>query len=308
MTMRCTLLRRMNRKEALAQLSSDDVTIRLAAANALSRLAKPADLAPLIAARDREGSPWVLHTLERVIASLGGESSNAVVREPEETSPKTALDLRDLESRIVYQITEMVVHELSPIVGRIQVRATEEIPECSRSKTWEEISRLQLLTTGLHHLATAAGTPTLVDIELGPVVREITERALSPFGVTVDDVASFAGPPLRVATDPALLDLIIGNAVRNGYEAVVDTGAEVLGSLVITWGATHTVNWIAVRDSGPGLSEPAEKLFSAEFSTKGHMGFGLLITKFAARSLSGEVELRNAAGGGAVFKLDWRRR
>jgi signal transduction histidine kinase len=298
----------MNRKEALSSLGSEDVTVRLAAANTLAKCAKHPDVALLIAARDREGSPWVLHTLQRTIDALGGEPTNGVDRESDEARSKSDPDLRDLESKIVYEITEMVIHELSPIVGRIEVRASQEIADFEHSKTREEVGRLQTLTTGLLHLATAAGTPTLATAELGLIVKEIAQRALSPFGVNAEDVASFAGPePLFVDTDPALLELIIGNAVRNGYEAVVEANVESYGSIVVTWGATHAVNWIAVRDAGAGLSASPQKLFLPEFSTKGHMGFGLLITKLAARSLNGEVDLRNASGGGAVFRLEWRR-
>jgi signal transduction histidine kinase len=298
----------MTRKEALSKLSSEDYTERLAAANALSIFAKPADLAAILAARDREGSPWVQHTLDRIVASLGGEPSLVAGNGGSSGAIIASADSRDLESRVVYDVTRMVLHELSPIVGRLEVRATEELRALETSRTGEEIRRLQTLTMGLQHLAHAAERPRPIEVDLGALVREIAKRALSPFGAEVERVASFAGlEPLFADTDPSLLELVLSNAVRNAYEAVVESGGDSFGALVITWAATRSAYWIAIRDNGPGLSESPEKLFSTDFSTKGHSGFGLYTAKLAARSLGGTVDLKNASGGGAIFRIEWKR-
>jgi signal transduction histidine kinase len=298
----------VTRRQALQALNSEDVAERVAAAQLLLSKAKAPDLAHLVAVREKERSPWVLHLIEQTIASLGGELVDAQEQD-RETSPDPQSKSTDLESRIVYEVAKMVIHELAPIVGRLEFRASTEVERYEDSRTAGEIAQLKLLTSALQNLASAAGSASFVEVELGELVRKAADRALAPFEAEAQHVASFAGvDPFFVEADSSLLELVLSNALRNAYESVTSVGAETGGSIVVTWGAGKASNWIAVRDSGGGLKDSIETLLQPDHSTKGHTGFGLYTATLAARSLGGKIELRNAAGGGAVFRVEWPRR
>jgi two-component system sensor kinase FixL len=62
---------------------------------------------------------------------------------------------------------------------------------------------------------------------------------------------------------------------------------------------------LSVRDSGPGV-EPArrEQVFRPFETTKpGGMGMGLAISRSIAESHDGDLEVLDAEGGGAEFRL-----
>ena len=64
---------------------------------------------------------------------------------------------------------------------------------------------------------------------------------------------------------------------------------------------------ISVADTGPGVSQDvAKKIFDPFFSTKDHgMGMGLSIVRTIIETHQGQIEVdnRNGASGGAVFRV-----
>lgn len=99
-----------------------------------------------------------------------------------------------------------------------------------------------------------------------------------------------------------ILDNLLSNAIKYsppGSTVQVETGSD----------ATRA--WVAVRDSGPGLSEADQKKLFQKFTrltakpTAGESsnGLGLSIVKRLAEAMSGSVRCQSVLGAGATFAL-----
>jgi signal transduction histidine kinase len=152
-------------------------------------------------------------------------------------------------------------------------------------------------------LRRGAGEHQAVDLaeviaEVLPVLRHLLERER----VTVV-VHGTVGLP-RVMGDRIALQQVLMNLIMNAVEAMRDTPPEL--RLIEVRG--HVVDGevvLSVRDSGPGV-EPArrEQVFRPFETTKpGGMGMGLAISRSIAESHDGDLEVLDAEGGGAEFRL-----
>src|SRR5262249_30699958 len=141
--------------------------------------------------------------------------------------------------------------------------------------------------------------------ELGPVavkplldeVRELTE---APGGVAVSVDAPEA---LRVRADASQLRRALLNLARNATGVMQGrAGGVVLAAAPDGAGRVR----IEVRDGGPGVPpELREKIFTPFFTTREKgTGLGLAFVREIVRDHGGDVVVEDAAGGGAVFRID----
>jgi signal transduction histidine kinase len=95
------------------------------------------------------------------------------------------------------------------------------------------------------------------------------------------------------------------NVVRNAVEAI-DQNGRVRQLYVDVRRMEGNRVRIAIRDSGPGLSEAAqERLFEPDFTTKIRgTGLGLAVARQTFRMHGGDIEAQNVDGGGAEFIVD----
>lgn len=119
--------------------------------------------------------------------------------------------------------------------------------------------------------------------------RPMTENRPVRFVVSA---AGFSWP-----SDPALLEQILLNLIRNAFEAVP---ANEPGEVSVDAATDGSAVTIRVTDTGPGLPDVVrERLFEPFLSTKASgTGLGLAITRKLAASLEGSLELGDAPGGG----------
>lgn len=103
-------------------------------------------------------------------------------------------------------------------------------------------------------------------------------------------------------SDPAMLQQILLNLVRNSIEAI-PPGAP--GEVRVDLEATAAEVTISVLDTGPGLPPgDAAHLFEPFFTTKASgTGLGLAISRGLAASLGGELQLRRRKTGGTEALL-----
>jgi two-component system NtrC family sensor kinase len=95
------------------------------------------------------------------------------------------------------------------------------------------------------------------------------------------------GRPVLARADPALVEQILLNLIKNAIEALPPGG-----SVRITTGADQATAFIVVADDGPGLSPEAQAyLFNPFTTTKGPAGtgLGLVVSRRLARVLGGEL-------------------
>lgn len=127
---------------------------------------------------------------------------------------------------------------------------------------------------------------------VGPLVEQAkieVRYAVEPEGLTLD-------------CDGELLHQALVNLVRNAAEAMEQTG----GTLMLG-AAEGDAGWVrvAVRDTGPGISDEAiDRIFNPFFTTRATgTGLGLAIVHRIIDAHGGSIAVENALDGGAVFTL-----
>jgi len=231
--------------------------------------------------------------------------------------------LRETQQRLVErerlaalgEVAAVVAHEVrNPLavifnaVGSLR-RHVGPAPEASRllDMVREEAGRLNQIVSDLLDFARPVALqrrPTA----LGPVVEGAVEAAVAraeaahhvgAVAVTVD--APAAVPPASV--DARLVRQALLNLCLNALEAMPDGGA-----LTVTLRDVPERGRVAVevRDTGPGVPEAArERLFQPFFTTRSMgTGLGLAVVKRVVDAHGGEVTVRDALGGGAVFTVE----
>jgi signal transduction histidine kinase len=146
------------------------------------------------------------------------------------------------------------------------------------------------------------GTPERGSVDLNEIVREM--------GVLLGDMANRNAVSIRTDLDPDLptttadrvqLQQVLMNLMLNGIEAMQDT----CGELSIASKRTGDGQLlISVSDTGIGLSDEAERIFEAFFTTKPRgTGMGLSVSRRIIASHSGHLWASPNTGRGATFQF-----
>jgi signal transduction histidine kinase len=211
----------------------------------------------------------------------------------------------------VGEVAASVAHEVrNPLAGirSLAQRLAEEAVDPDRSRRYagvivEETSRLDRIVGDLLALARRradeveadAATPltTLFD-DLTLLVASRAEQAGVRLVMRANDLTA---PAPRAPLGQALLNLILNAIQHSPGGGTVSVEAEA--------GITRAEIVIAVRDEGPGVpAEERERIFKPFHSagTDG-TGLGLSVVRHLARELGWNIEVRDAHGGGAEFRL-----
>jgi signal transduction histidine kinase len=106
----------------------------------------------------------------------------------------------------------------------------------------------------------------------------------------------------KVIADPALLEQVFINLVRNALQAMPARGKMTLR----TWVEDQEVK-IAIQDTGCGIPpENMSKLFTPFFSTKKEVkgvGLGLSVSYGIIQRLHGKIEVKSKVGEGSTFTV-----
>jgi signal transduction histidine kinase len=112
------------------------------------------------------------------------------------------------------------------------------------------------------------------------------------------------GAPGVLPVPSALLRQAVYNLVQNAVEASPPGGIVKVRAWV-----ERSVFWLSVRDQGPGVpDEMKEKIFEPFMTTKRElktagMGLGLSLVRRSVQALGGRIEIHDADGGGAEFRI-----
>lgn len=229
-----------------------------------------------------------------------------------------------------------VAHELNNPLGNVstslQLLAEEGVdgdPQLLREclqQAESEVARAQNIVRGLLHYARQQprDPKKLECLPLAPLVADSIDliRATLP----VDRIRSGIPPELEVAVDPARLQQVLVNLLRNAFEAGgpgvqvtirarrdrlaalrPQTDTHALGALLRSAGGDLPVVLLTVEDDGPGIAADAlEHVFEPFFRTRsdgGGSGLGLFVAQEIVQEHGGAIGVAAPAGGGARFSV-----
>jgi two-component system nitrogen regulation sensor histidine kinase NtrY len=220
--------------------------------------------------------------------------------------------LREEERQAWQRLLRVLSHELNNSLAPIRsiagslgsIMKREQLPD-----TWLEDAqqglevidlRAAALTRFLQAYSELARLPQPV---LRPMNISETVRRVAGLETRVA-VAVEPGPDLTIQADGDQIEQLLINLVRNGADAVLETG----GRVSMSWLASPDSVEISVSDEGAGISGTAN-LFIPFFTTKpGGMGIGLTLARQIAEAHDGALTLSNRETGGAVARLRLPRR
>ena len=153
-------------------------------------------------------------------------------------------------------------------------------------------------------------------------VKRLLDRVVSLANAEHKDlnfkIEAFVKPEeLELNADPALMEMILLNLVKNAREALAGNG-NTFGEPAPVAGADRRITlragadakdraFIEVEDNGPGIPpELLEEIFIPFFTTKPTgTGVGLSISKQIMQLHGGDIRVSSAQGGGARFVLEF---
>lgn len=293
------------RDRALANLTSERVEERLAAARYFSRFGVPSDLTVLARCASFETVSWVRKALERAVSHVSRPDGKVEHPIPSTAENEVPSDLvRDMRAEAIEEVASTILHEFSPIVGSLKLAVRAELASSEGTKTGRLVNQLSKMLDALRNLNRAAAVPRYEAVDIPELVSEI----VSIQGDKIDGIAvSFAGPsPFFIQADRDALNLAISNGLRNAIEAMHDFVSPRKPEIVFNWGRGGPEYWFAMIDSGPGFQgDPTNALKLGVSNKRDHLGYGLYTAQVAMKSMDGELNISNHISGGALFELRW---
>jgi signal transduction histidine kinase len=254
-----------------------------------------------------------LRRLEAAAVAVG--EGELETRAPEREGPPEVRSLAAVFNETVGKLARLLrsqgefvadaSHELRTPLTALRLRL-ENLPSSpDRDAALHETDRLRDLVDGLLSLARAdSGSEASARVDAAALMRERLGAWLplaNEHGVTL--VSDLDGPlPVRAA--PGRLAQVVDNLLANALEV-----SQVGGNVTLSGLATPSWIELHLRDEGPGLTaEQRERAFDRFWragSGPGGSGLGLAIVRRLVAADNGEVELREASGGGidAVIRL-----
>jgi signal transduction histidine kinase len=288
----------MNRDEALKAMSSDVPAERLEAARYLQFWAVPTDIPRLRVFLQTESVGWISRSLQSALSRLGDAPEQEI--DLDDYLQDDGAQSQEVSALARARIARTVVHELEPILGAIQYYASREVVNYDSSRTAVHVDRMARLLRAIETLGRVAGTPRIERFDLSLLVVRLVEAEQ----LAAEIVMKVEGPSrLVLSTDPDLIELVVGNALRNAAEAVSENSTA--GEIAVVYGGTDREFWVTITDNGKGLpSGSSDRLFDVGTSTKeGHLGMGLALSIEATRTLGGQLRLSGTAQG-ARFEMN----
>jgi signal transduction histidine kinase len=254
-----------------------------------------------------------LRSLEQAASAVGEGHLDA--RAPEGEGPPEVRSLATVFNETVAKLGRLLrsqgefvadaSHELRTPLTALRLRLESLPPSHDRDAALAETDRLRDLVDGLLALARAdAAGEVAARLDASALGRERLE-VWQPLADEHDvALVSQLNGPLTVRSAPGRLAQVIDNLLSNALEASPAGGSVTLsGRAAAPWVELH------VADDGPGLTpEQRERAFDRFWrsgSGEGGSGLGLAIVRQLVAADDGEVELREAPGGGvdAVVRL-----
>ena len=268
----------------------------------------------------RNRRPTEAECLLRSVAG-GGTSFEFTVRAAPTTIEGvhfTLVSLRNISAEKRREALEQVfVHDILNTVTGLRGWTTRlRLPGCDLQHATE---RLDLLTRQLEReicyhrdlVLAEAGTLTVTPVRVGclQLLQDVEGLFSSHPAARERRLVVTAAPPfdLELRTDAPLLLRVLGNMVRNAFEATAPGGTVRVRAeteAARPGESTGTAVRFSVHNDGGIPAEVQHRIFVRSFSTKGGRGRGLgtySMKLLGERHLGGEVSFASAAEAGTTF-------
>lgn len=258
----------------------------------------------ILAIAETINPPWFRNAL---LQALKKEAYQVDSEVPISSHSEDAYNVREIKSAAVAESIGHIIHELQPIIGSLELAATKELPDYSRSNTRNEVERLQDLLDMFAAWRKAEQKPNYKLLDINKVINEEVARARTKNNGVEFDVS--LPSDLSFELDNSLIRTVISNGLRNAVESSNQVVGRDVAPILIRADCTDRHFWLSIIDNGVGISSSESTLVKNRFTTKpGNSGFGLAIVDKSVESMQGTWKLQNSASDGAEFYIEIPRR
>lgn len=202
----------MNLEKLLSELKGLSPDKQIEGLKALRETATPKERELIQLAAEDAGQPW----LKSALLDIANFDKVQVKSEAQTSNPDDIFDKDALKSEAVSDSIGQMIHELEPIIGSIRVFAQKEIANFAQSKTKQELEKLDEVISTFEDWRKVEQTHVFSEVKVFDVISSEVERISSKSKVHIQiDVPR----DLVYVMSPALLSIIISNALRNAVES-----------------------------------------------------------------------------------------
>ncbi|GAB1044641.1 MAG: hypothetical protein SPiBPW_30100 [Shewanella algae] len=251
---------------------------------------------------DSADRPWLRSAL------LGIANSSKVKVDVTDQAQLEGVDSEDIfdkdaiKSEAISESIGQVLHELEPIIGSLKVFAEREVNNYPISRVKHELDKLDEVLETFEDWRRVEQSPTFRNVNVYEIILTEVER-ISPKSKV--EIRIDVSKDLFYVLSPALLRIILSNALRNAVESSNQPTAREKNPIIIRGGSTADSVWFSIIDDGLGLKSEKAILLKSRHTTKpGNRGLGLAIINKAVISMGGKWNLVDSKPHGAELYFE----
>ncbi|MTI21871.1 GHKL domain-containing protein [Fulvivirga sp. RKSG066] len=228
---------------------------------------------------------------------------------------KNELENNELDAwkKLIRVLTHEIMNSVTPIssltdtlVQMVQTDRKDQPDTQVLSKVSQGLEAIKSRSEGLQSFTeayktlTRIPTPSFVEVDL-PKLLERVQLLLAHELDNINITIAHSDRKIKAIADPALLEQVIINILKNAKEAMVQTPEP---SISISVHRQERIV-IMITDNGPGIEqEKMDKIFIPFFTTKSNgSGIGLALSREIMRLHNGSIYVKSQEGAGTTFTL-----
>ena len=256
---------------------------------------------------------WTAQTLPLALLLLSVNLLAYLARRPKSGEES---DVRPILPETVQELTHKMKNPLFTIgleaerlrdalAGPLAAQA-DEGARAAPGSILEDVQKLKMTTRMLMKMSESR-EPSLEDVDLNRLLREIGERYRALLKGRMEILLNLDDEPVQARLDPRQIEEALSNIIENAVEAVPDRGTiKISSTVVFSPGrkSRRTVE-IEIEDNGRGIPEDKlEEIFKPYFTTKKDgSGIGLPIARRIIETHGGRIEVQSRMGAGTRFAV-----